>query len=153
MNSKTNTKILFGTSLALALALAVWSPASAQPDDTADGAKLTQARMTEHCKEMKEQRQRMNEDAKTQDGLLTTQLAEMNRAPQAAKLDLLAGLFTRTVEQRIAMDTRRTNLEEEMMQHMMQHMQAGKDSMPHCPMMKAAAEKAAGTGKDQHDTK
>jgi hypothetical protein len=40
------------------------------------------------------------------------------------------------VEQRITMDARKAKMEEEMMKHMMQHMQMGKESMSQCPMMK-----------------
>jgi hypothetical protein len=39
-------------------------------------------------------------------------------------------------EQRIAMDARKAKMEDEMMKHMMEHMQMGKKSMSQCPMMK-----------------
>ena len=34
------------------------------------------------------------------------------------------------------MDARKAKMEEAMMQHMMQHMQMGKESLSQCPMMK-----------------
>ena len=48
----------------------------------------------------------------------------------------MAAVVTHMVEQRIAMDARKAKMEEEMMKHMMQHMQLGKESMAKCPMMK-----------------
>jgi hypothetical protein len=40
------------------------------------------------------------------------------------------------VEQRIARDERKAKMEEQMMKHLMQQMQIGKESMSQCPMMK-----------------
>jgi hypothetical protein len=93
--------------------------------------------MMERCQEMKAQKQKMKEDSEAQDAQLTKQLAEMNRAPERKKMDLMAAAaLTQMVEQRIAMDARKAKMEDEMMQHMMQHMQMGKESMSKCPMMK-----------------
>jgi hypothetical protein len=60
----------------------------------------------------------------------------MNSAPMDKKMNLMAAVITRMVDQRITMDARKAKMEEEMMQHMMQHMQMGKESMSQCPMMK-----------------
>jgi hypothetical protein len=90
--------------------------------EPAKGGTMTAAKMMEHCKEMKE-------DMKVQDAQLTAQLAEMNRAPRDEKTNLMAAALTQMVEQRIAMDARKGKMEEAMMQHMMQHMQMGKESM------------------------
>jgi hypothetical protein len=62
----------------------------------------------------------------------------------------MAAVFTKMVEQRITMDARKAKMEEEMMKHMMQHMQMGKESMSQCPMMKGMKgmdEKSAGAHK------
>ncbi len=144
---KTNMKVLVGSSLALGLALAVWSPLQAQSADTTDGAVLTDAQLATHCKEMKEARTKLRDDAKAQDALLTQELAAMNGAPDDKKVGLMAALLTRVIEQRIAMDTRRTKMEDGMMHHMMQHIQTGKDSMPRCPMMKGDDDNSPGVGK------
>jgi hypothetical protein len=40
------------------------------------------------------------------------------------------------LEQRISMDARKAKMEDEMMEHMMKHMEMGKKSMAKCPMMK-----------------
>jgi hypothetical protein len=50
-------------------------------------------------------------------------------------------------EQRVAGDVRRSAMADSVMQHMMQHMQLGKDSMSKCPMCKGADDKSSGSGK------
>jgi uncharacterized protein HemX len=136
MKKQTHTNILIRSSLALALALAIWTPIQSQSAEPAEGKMMTEAKMMEHCQEMKEQKQKMKEDMKAQDSELTKQIAEMNHAPKDKKMDLMAAVITHMVEQRIAMDARKAKMEEEMMKHMMQHMQMGKESMSQCPMMK-----------------
>jgi uncharacterized protein HemX len=150
MKKQTHTNILIRSSLALALALAIWTPIQSQSAEPAEGKMMTEAKMMEHCQEMKEQKQKMKEDMKAQDSELTKQIAEMNHAPKDKKMDLMAAVITRMVEQRIAMDARKAKMEEEMMKHMMQHMQMGKESMSQCPMMrdmKDMDEKPAGANK------
>ncbi|WP_304819742.1 hypothetical protein [Candidatus Binatus sp.] len=110
---------------------------------------MTEAKMMERCQEMKEQKQKMQEDIKAQDAQLTEELTEMNRAPEDKKVGLMAAVVTHMGEQRIAMDARRAEMEEKMMQHMMQHMQMGKESMPQCPMMKGMGEKSGDVQKEQ----
>jgi hypothetical protein len=110
--------------------------------------------MMERCQEMKEQKQKLKEDMKAQDAQLTEQLANMNRAPEDKQTGLMAGVLTNMVEQRIAMDARKAQMEEAMMKHMMQHMQMGKESMSQCPMMKSIkdmGENAAGTHKEPQE--
>ena len=136
MKKQTHTNLLIRSSLALALALAIWSPVPARSAESAEGEKMTEAKMMEQCQEMKAQKAKMKADMKAHDAQLTEQLAKMNRAPQDKKTDLLAAAVTHTVEQRIAMDARKAKMEEEMMKHIMQHMQMGKESMAKCPMMK-----------------
>jgi len=109
---------------------------------------MTEAKMMERCQEMKEQKQKMKEDMKAQDAELTEQLAKMNSAPEDKKMSLMAAVLTHMVEQRITMDARKAKMEEEMMKHMMQHMQMGKESMSQCPMMKDMDDKSAGAHKE-----
>jgi predicted component of type VI protein secretion system len=157
MKNQTNTTPVIRSGFALALALAIWSPAHAQSTEPAKGQAMTAAAMMERCQEMKQQKQDMKDDIKAQDAQLTEQLANMNRAPEAQKTDLMAAVLTHMVEQRIVMDARKAQMEEAMMQHMMQHMQMGKESISQCPMMKdmkdvagtsAGAEKEHREGQD-----
>jgi hypothetical protein len=138
MINQMATKLIIRSSLALALGLAlvVWSPVRAQSAEPAPVKNMTEAKMMERCQEMMEQKQKMMADLKAQDAELTEQVDRMNRAPEDKKLDLMAAVITHMLEQRIAMDARKAKIEEEMMKHMMEHMQVGKESMSQCPMMK-----------------
>ncbi|MEO8128480.1 MAG: hypothetical protein ABI822_15375 [Bryobacteraceae bacterium] len=136
MKNQTNTTLAVRSSLAVALALAIWSPVYAQSPAPAEGKTMTAATMMESCQKMKQQKQDMKDDIKAQDAQLKEQLASMNRAPDDQKTGLMAALLTTMVDQRIAMDARKAQMEEAMMQHMMQHMQMSKESIAQCPMMK-----------------
>jgi len=138
MKKQTCTNLIIRSSFALALALtmAIWSPVQSQSAEPAEGKNMTEAKMMERCQEMKEQKQKMMVEMKAQDAELTAQVAKMNSAPEDKKLDLIAAVITRMVEQRTVMHARKAEMQEEMMQHMMQHMQMGKESMMKCPMMK-----------------
>ena len=149
MKNQTNTNLVIRSSLALALALALWSPVQAPSAEPAEGKMMTEANMMERCQEMMEQKQKMKEDMKAQDAELTAQLTKMNSAPEDKKMGLMAAILTRMVDQRITMDARKAKMEEEMMKHMMQHMQMGKESMSQCPMMKDMDEKS-GEGHKEH---
>ena len=160
MKHHTNPHLVICSGLALAFVLAVWSPVQAQSAAPAEVKHPMEATMMERCQEMKQQKQKMMADMKDQDDQLMEQVADMNRAPEDKKMGLMAAVLTRMVEQRIAMDARRAKMEEEMMKHMMQHMQMGKDSMAQCPMMKDMKgmkgmkdmdDKSVGDHKGQHD--
>jgi hypothetical protein len=137
MKKQTNTNFIIRSSLALALALAIWSPVQARSAEPAIGKMMmTETNMMERCQAMKEQKEKMMADMKAQDAELAVQVAKMNSAPENKKLDLMAAVVTQMVEQRTAMNVRKAKMDEEMMKHMMQHMQMGKESMSQCPMMK-----------------
>lgn len=136
MKHHTNPHLVICSGLALAFVLAVWSPVQAQSAAPAEVKHPMEATMMERCQKMKQQKQKMMADMKVQDDQLMEQVAEMNRAPHDKKIGLMAAVLTHMAEQRIAMDARKAKMDEEMMQHMMEHMQMGKDSMSQCPMMK-----------------
>ncbi|WP_348547420.1 hypothetical protein [Chthoniobacter sp.] len=152
--NQKQTNLLIRSSLALALALVVWSPVQAQSAEPADGKKMMDGKMMEGCKEMKAQKQKMKEDMKAQDTELTEHVAKMNSAPEDKKINLMAAVITHMVDQRIAMGARKAKMEEEMMQHMMQHMQMGKESMAQCPMMKGmkGMDDKSGDAHKEHQT-
>jgi hypothetical protein len=58
MKNQTNTTLAIRSSLALALALAIWSPVQAQSPEPAEGKTVTAATMMERCQEMKQQKQK-----------------------------------------------------------------------------------------------
>src|ERR1035441_10163746 len=123
MKHQMKTNLAIRSSIALGLALTVWSPVYAQSPQPAERKAMTESTMMERCQEMKEQKQKMKEDMKAQDAQLTEQLADMNRAPKDKKVGLMAAAFTGMVQQRITKIGRASCREDEMMQHMMQHMQ------------------------------
>ncbi len=129
-------KFAMSSGLALAIALAIWSPLQAQTVEPQQTKSMMASPMMEKCKEMAAQKQKMKEDIAAQDAQITAQLSEMNRAPEDKKIGLMAGVVTHMVEQQVSMRARKAKMEDEMMQHMMQHMQMGKESMAQCPMMK-----------------
>jgi hypothetical protein len=150
MKRQTNTNLLIRSTLALALALAIWSPVQARSAEPAKGKMMMEGKMKEQCQQMKEQKQKMKEDMKAQNAELTEQVAKMNSAPEDKKMGLMADVVTHMVEQRIAMDARMAKMEEEMMQHM----QMGKESMSQCPMMKGMKgmdDKSGGAHKDHQE--
>jgi hypothetical protein len=143
MKRQTNTNLLIRSTLALALALAIWSPVQARSAEPAEGKMMMEGKMKEQC-------QKMKEDMKAQDAELTEQVAKMNSAPEDKKMSLMADVITHMVEQRIAMDARKAKMEEEMMQHM----QMSKESMSQCPMMKGMKgmdEKSASAHKEHQE--
>lgn len=107
--------------------------------------------MMEKCEEMKEEKQKMQAEMKAQDAELTAAVATMNSAAPDKKIDLLAGVVTRLVDQRTAMHVNMAKMEEKMMKHMMSHMEKGKESMSKCPMMKDMDGKSDAAHADHHE--
>ena len=137
MKPHMQSTCLTRASFAVALALSLGLPQPAHTDETGDGEiKGDDAKMMERCQQMKEHKQKMTAEIKAQDKELSEQAARLNRAPETARVELLTALVTRLVEQRSSMDADQARMDEEMMRHMMQHMQMGKESMLQCPMMK-----------------
>jgi len=168
MNTHTNTPRIIRSGLALALALTVWSPIQSRSEEPAKekmkmegkkmmgGKMMTDADMMQHCEAMKEMKEKMAADLKTQDAELTAQISEMNSASEDKKLGLMAGIITQMASQRTAMNEHKAKMEEEMMQHMMEHMQMGKESMAQCPMMKGikgSDDKSDDAHKEHHKEK
>ena len=149
MKNQTNTNPLIRSSLALALALAIWSPLQTRAVEPADGKCMTEGKMMECCKEMKEQKEHMMAECKAQDAELSAQVAQMNSAPEDKKVDLIAAIVTHMVEQRTAMNARMGKMQEKMMKHMMHHMEMGKKSISQCPMMKDTDDKSGDAEKAQ----
>ncbi len=94
------------------------------------------AKMTMSCEQMMHARQQMMEDMKAMDARLDTLVQQMNSATGQAKVDATAAVVSELVTQRKTTFDRMEGMHGEMMQHMMEHMQAGgADAMMKCPMM------------------
>ncbi len=106
---KTPTPIDFvRTTLALTLALALWSPLqlrAAEPSPAPGGMEMSGSR-PEQRQAMMERRHAMMAEMKAQDAELTALVAKLKTAPSDQKLDLLTTIVTRLVEQRAAMNAR-----------------------------------------------
>jgi hypothetical protein len=142
MKQFTCTSRILRSSLALALALVIWSPLPVPAASHMAGEAMTKPKMEDQCQEMMAQKQQMMADMQAQDAELTAQLAKMNSAAPEQKVDMIAAVVTRMAEQRIAMEARKTKMHEAMMQHMMQHMPMDKAAMAKCPMMKGMEDKS-----------
>ena len=145
MKAQTTTNIAISSSVALALALAIWSPAQSTSATPEPAKLLTEEKMKSCCGAMKTQMGRMKADVKAQDDELTEQVAKMNGASNDEKLDAMATVITRMAEDRIVMNGNMDILHMAMRQHIMQHMSIGKESISGCSMMKGMDEKSADT--------
>ena len=85
---------------------------------------------------MMAEREKMMAYMKAADLRLDDLVAKMNAASGTEKAAATAIVVTEIVTQRRTMQAGMMNIQHEMMGHMMKHMQAGKESMASCPMMK-----------------
>ncbi len=136
MKKQPNPHLLTRSTLAFALAIAIWSPLPTRAAEPMHMHEMSDAKMMEQCQEMKHQKMKLNADIKVQDVQLAEQLAAMNRAPKDQKIDLMAAVLNHLVNERIVLDARKIKMEDAMMQHMVRHMEMGMASMSSCPMMK-----------------
>ena len=88
------------------------------------------------CQAMMAEKDKMMADMKAADERLDGLVATMNTASGADKPVATAAVVTEMVTQNRAMRDGMMKMHQDMMGHMMEHMQAGKDSMASCPMMK-----------------
>lgn len=138
--------------MALAVIIAVWTPPSSWAADPDGGKEMKMgSKMMDKCEEMKKEKQKMQAEMKAQDAELTAAVATMNSAEPDKKIDLVAGVVTRLIEQRTAMHAQMAKMEEKMMKHMMGHMEMGKESMNKCPMMKDMDEPSDAAHAEHHD--
>lgn len=92
--------------------------------------------MDAKCQAMMAEKEKMMADMKAADARLDGLVATMNSASGSEKPVATAAVVTEMVTQNRAMQDRMMKMHQDMMGHMMEHMQAGKDSMAMCPMMK-----------------
>ena len=92
--------------------------------------------MSAKCKAMMGDHQKMMADMKAADQKLDALVAKMNAASGQAKTDATAAAVTEFVAQRKSMHDMMMKMQHGGMTHMMEHMQAGAQSMAMCPMMK-----------------
>ena len=94
------------------------------------------AAMDAKCQTMMAEKQTMMADMKAADQRIDGLVATMNAASGMAKADATTAVVSEMVTQQRTMRDSKMKMDQDMMAHMMEHMQAGKDSMAACPMMK-----------------
>ena len=92
--------------------------------------------MEAKCQAMMAEHEKMMADMKAADQRLDGLVATMNTASGAEKMAATATVVTEKVTQDRTMRDGMMKMQHDMMGHMMEHMQAGKESMASCPMMK-----------------
>jgi len=92
--------------------------------------------MEAKCQAMMAEREKMMTAMKAADQRLDDLVAKMNTAAGMEKMAATANVVTEMVTQRRTMRDGIMKMQEGMMSHMMEHMQAGTGSMAMCPMMK-----------------
>ena len=85
---------------------------------------------------MMAERAKMMADMKAADQRLDDLVAKMNTASGKEQMTATATVVAEMVTQQLTMRDGAMKMQHDMMGHMMEHMQAGKDSMASCPMMK-----------------
>jgi hypothetical protein len=107
-----------------------------QPQHAATAKAKPASGMAAKCQAMMAEREKMMTDMKAADQRLDDLVATMNTAPGMEKMAATASVVNEMVTQRRTMQAGMMKMQQDMMGHMMEHMQAGKDSMASCPMMK-----------------
>lgn len=92
--------------------------------------------MEPKCKTMMADHDKMMADVKIADDKLDALVAKMTSAPSSTQLAATVAVVTEIVAQRKSMHSGMMKMNDDMMKHMMEHMQAGPESMAMCPMMK-----------------
>ncbi|MDO8793928.1 MAG: hypothetical protein Q7J25_04840 [Vicinamibacterales bacterium] len=92
--------------------------------------------MEAKCQAMMAEHEKMMADMKAADQRLDGLIATMNTASGAEKMAATATVVTEKVTQDRTMRDGMMKMQQDMMAHMMEHMQAGTESMASCPMMK-----------------
>jgi hypothetical protein len=92
--------------------------------------------MEAKCQTMMAERETMMTAMKAADQRLDDLVARMNTAAGMEKMAATANVVTEMVTERRTMRDGMLKMQESMMSHMMEHVQAGTGSMAMCPMMK-----------------
>jgi hypothetical protein len=149
MKHQNNSNPVIRSSLALALAVVIWSPVQVRSAEPADGKMMmggkmmSETNMMQRSEAMQEQRGKMAADLKAQDAQLAGQIYEMNHAAADKKLDLMAAIVTQMAAQRTAMNARMETMHEAMVKNT--QLEQGK--MSSTPIMEGMDTNSMGDGK------
>lgn len=107
-----------------------------EPKHAATAKATPPSGMMAKCQAMMAEHETMMTGMKAAEQRLDDLVAKMNAASGMEKMTATANVVTEMVTQRRTMQEGMMKMQHGMMGHMMEHMQAGKDSMAMCPMMK-----------------
>jgi len=133
---RTLARWISGSIMALALGVVAQAQTQAPQHQHPQPPAQQAGDMAEKCKAMMAGHQKMMGEMKAVDQRLDELVAKMNAASGPAKLDATAAAVTELVAARKAMHGGMMGMHQSMAGHMMEHMQAGPQSMAMCPMMK-----------------
>lgn len=136
LNNNTSIPALLAALLILGTAIVGAQGQQAPPQPQPAPATQPQPAMMDKCKAMMAEREKMMAELTAADQRLDGLVAKMNAASGQEKTDATAAVVTEMVAQRKSMRERMMNMQQRMMAHMGEHMQAGKESMATCPIMK-----------------
>lgn len=148
ITAAATTHLVLWSSLALALTVALWSPAQTPTAGAENAQPMTEEKMKGCCATMKTHIGKVKAEVKTQDDELTKHVAKMNSAPAEQKMEIMAAVVTHMAEDRIVLNEHTDILNIALRQHLMQHMSMSKESITGCSMMKGMEEKSADTQKE-----
>jgi hypothetical protein len=149
MKHQNKSNLAIRSSLAFALAVALFYPAHVRSAEPADGKMMmggkmmSETNMIARSQAMQEQRAKMMADLKAQDDQLAGQIYEMNHAAADKKLDLMAAIVTRMAEQRTDMNARM----ETMHKAMVKNIQMDQENMSPNPITQGIDTNSTGDGK------
>lgn len=115
---------------------AVPGPAAQMPHQQPAAAAKAEPGMDAKCQAMMAEHEKMMTDMKAADERLDGLIATMHTASGMEKTAATSAVVTEMVTQERSMRGGMMKMQQDMMGHMMEHMQAGKESMASCPMMK-----------------
>jgi hypothetical protein len=120
MKPQNISNLVIHASLALALAVALWSPFQVRSAEPADGKMMmggntmSETSTMPRAEAMQKQRAKIMADMKVQDAQLAGLIYEMNHASADKKLELMAAIVTRMAAQRTDMNARMETMHEAM---------------------------------------
>jgi hypothetical protein len=137
MRVKTIVTAVMAGCAAVVISAAPGVAAQASPEaHQAAAAKAKPASaMDAKCQTMMAEKEKMTADMKAADQRLDGLVTAMNAASGMEKTAATAAVVSEIVTQDRAMRDGMMKMHEDMMGHMMEHMQAGAESMASCPMM------------------
>jgi predicted HTH transcriptional regulator len=125
MNNLTQSNVIIGSKIALAMAIAAGSPVRARFANPAERKRMAVARMARRCESIKKRSRELLDEMKAQDAALTADSAVIKGNQTKDGTDIMASVVAKMVDQQIALHSRM----EDMLDEMMEIIQGGSGSV------------------------